>query len=337
MSQRPNHPDPIAIRLPLPGYPDLETANVYLLGPHPLTLIDAAPKFPGSFEFIQEGVRQAGYDLSRLDRILLTHGHVDHFGLVTTIREQASRPIPCYLHAEELRRVTDTRHYQEMFSTQADALMAMVDMPAREARKIRERFSLFDLLCDPIPDALPLEDGDSFAGEGYDLRVVHTPGHTPGACCYHETRGKILFSGDHLLKRITPNPLFEFRKDLLRDPGYQSLKAYLNSLDRVGRLEVSRVLPGHGEEFTGLPEIIAGYRKHHEQRANRLWQALRKGPGTIFPLIAEVFDFVPENDVFLALSEILVHLEVLVDRGLAEIVRDGPPAVYRAIEQTPNP
>jgi len=330
MSQSTQVADLLPISLPLPGYPDLQTANVYLLGPRPLTLIDAAPKFPGAFEFIQEEARRGGYDLSRVERILLTHGHVDHFGLVERIRQEADRPIPCYLHTEELHRVTSTKHYREILSSEGDAIMAMVDMPQREAEKIRDRFSLFDLLCDPIPDALGFEDGEVFRGEGYELNVVHCPGHTPGSCCFHEPRQRILFSGDHLLKHVTPNPLFEFRKDLLRFPGYQSLKAYLASLDRVAKLEVLRVLPGHGEEFSGLTELVAGYRRHHRERADRLWGALKKGNRPIYHLIGEVFDFVPENDVFLAISEILVHLELLIDQGRAELVDSGPPALYRA-------
>jgi len=320
-----------SIRIPLPGYPDLETANAYLITLPPVTLIDTTPKFPGSLEFVRQGIHEAGFRIRDLERILLTHSHIDHFGLVARLREEAGGPVPCYIHAEECSRIAETTYRREMFETDAETLMAMVGMPDAEALKIRERFSLFDLLCDPVPDALPMEDGDIFEGDGYALRVVHTPGHTPGSCCFHEMTRRVLFSGDHLLQKITPNPLFELRKDLLRDSGYLSLKAFLQSLNTVSLLAVDRVFPGHGEPFGQMPEIISGYRKHHQERANRLWQALNRGSRPLYDLIQEVFDAVPEGDTFLAISEILVHLELLIDQGRAVRISAGPPALYAAM------
>ena len=317
--------------IPLPGYSALGTANVYLLPSRPVTLVDAGPKFPGAYEWLEEGLRAAGHELSSVERILVTHGHVDHFGLVGLIRKAAGRPVPCFIHAEDRWRITGNNYREDLVSEAAERLMADVDMPRPELARIRERFALFGMLCDPIPDALPLEDGDTFSGESYDLEVLHTPGHTPGSCCLYESRGKLLFSGDNVLKHITPNPLFEIQKDQLRDPGYQSLKAFMGSLDRLARLEVRHVLPGHGEVVEDLPAIVATYRQHHRNRMERIWQALRKEARPAYHLIGDVFDDVPEDDVFLALSEILVHLEILVEEGRAALLDPGPPARYHAL------
>ena len=113
------------IQLPLPDYSDLSTANMYLLTSRPVTLIDATPKYPGSFEFIKEGINQAGYDTSDLDRILVTHGHVDHFGLFGRIREDAGQPIPCFVHPEDLWRVRGDAHRKEMLSSEVATLAAL--------------------------------------------------------------------------------------------------------------------------------------------------------------------------------------------------------------------
>ncbi len=225
MPPSPNFENIHTIRLPLPSYNDLGTANVYLLGADPVTLIDTAPKFPGSFEFIKEQIIKTGHDITDIERILITHGHVDHYGLGARIREDAGRAIPCYIHAEDLWRVGGGE-YRGWSSKEADELMDMVAMPPKEYKKIKKQFSLFELLSDPLPDAVIMEDGDIFDGEGYQLRVVHTPGHTPGNCCFLETRNNILFSGDHIIKHITPNPLFELNKERLREAGYLSLKVY---------------------------------------------------------------------------------------------------------------
>ena len=320
-----------AVAIPLPGYSDLGTSNVYLVGSGPFTMIDTGPKFPGSFEYLKDQLKKAGRDMADIEHIIITHGHIDHYGLAVSIREHAGHHIPCRIHAEDLWRVTANAYREEMWAEEADTLMAMVDMPPREVRKIRDRFLVFDALSDPIPDALPMEDGDIFAGDDYHLEVIHTPGHSPGTCCLYEARQKILFSGDHILKHITPNPLFEIKRDKLRDPAYKSLKAYLHSLDKVASRDVSHVFPGHGEVIEELPGIISSYHGHHRDRMDRVWTALRKQSRPLYHLIDEVFDFVPEGDIFLAISEILVHLELLVEEGRAELIDPGPPAYYRAV------
>ena len=62
-----------------------------------------------------------------------------------------------------------------------------------------------------------------------------------------------------------------------------------------------------------------------------IWKALKKGAGPIYQLIDDVFPVVPEGDTFLAVSEITVHLEVLINEGRAELLDAGPPAVFRAV------
>ena len=196
---------------------------------------------------------------------------------------------------------------------------------------MRKRFSLFRALADPLQNVSPMEEGDEFAGDDYHLKVIHTPGHSPGSCCLYESQQRILFSGDHIIKHITPNPLIEINRNYLRDFSYQSLKAYLNSLDKLIGLDVQFVFPGHGEYIKDLSGIISTYKLHHQERMDLVWDALKKQSRPIYHLIDDVFPFVPENDVFLAVSEIFVHLEILINEGRAELVDPGPPALYRAL------
>ncbi len=322
-----------AVAIDLADYSDLRTANVYAVGSGPMTLIDAAPKFPGSFEILKIQLEQAGRSLSDIERIIFTHGHVDHFGLAALIREEVGHPIPCFIHTEDAWRVTAEIYHEEMFDEAGERLMALVDMPPDEVAKIQERFSLFAMLCDPVFDVKMMEDGDVFEGEDYALRVIHTPGHTPGTCCLYETSQKVLFSGDHIIGHITPNPLFELRKDTLRNPDYLSLKEYIRSLEKVKDMDVRYVFPGHGQYVEDLPDLVESYRWHHRERMDRIWTALNKKSRPLYHIIDEVFDFVPEYDGFLAISEIMVHLELLIEEGQAELADPGPPAYYRAIRR----
>jgi hypothetical protein len=102
------------------------------------------------------------------------------------------------------------------------------------------------------------------------------------------------------------------------------------SLDRIEGIETSYIFPGHGEYIEELPTLISGYRKHYHERMESIWGALSKGPRSIYGLIGDVFGAINEGEMFLAASEILVHLELLLEEGRAELVEDGPPAIYMA-------
>lgn len=320
---------PIVIELP--GFGDLRTSNVYALGNGPITLIDTAPKFPGSFDLVEKQLHEAGFAMSDIDRIIITHGHIDHFGLAQSIRDAAGHPVGCYLHPEDTWRASREYISEGMWSQEALDFIAMVDMPGQGVERMRRRSAFFKHFCDPLDDVSEMVEGDTFTGEGYHLQVIHTPGHTTGSCCLYEARNRVLFSGDHIIRHITPNPFTEIYRSHLRDPGYQSLKAYENSLKKVEQLDIRYVYSGHGGPIDNLPAIIAGYRQHHAKRKDLIWRLLRDNPRPLYHLIDDIFPGIPESETFLAVSEIFVHLEILVNEGRAELADPGPPALYRTI------
>jgi glyoxylase-like metal-dependent hydrolase (beta-lactamase superfamily II) len=320
-----------AISIPLPEVSDLITANLYAVGKGPVTLIDTGLKSPGTLEYIQSELVKADLDMADVQRILITHSHMDHFGLAAKIRETVKHPVECFIHAQDEWQISSEHFLKEMWSEEAENLMAMAGMPREEMDKMRKRFSTFKQLGDPLDGVSVLREGDEFGGDGYHLKVIHTPGHTPGSCCLYESRNKVLFSGDTIIKHITPNPLVVIKREHLRDPHYQSLKTYIDSLDKLSALDVRYVLPGHGEYIEDLHGIIATYKAHHEERKEKVWKALKKETRPLYQMIDDVFPYVPEGDVFLAISEIIVHLEILIEEGGAELLDPGPPALYRAL------
>jgi len=319
---------PIAV--PVPGLSNLITVNLYAVGKGPITLIDTCLKSPATLDYVKGELRKRGLGLEDVERIIITHGHMDHFGLAASICEAVSHPIECFIHGQDQWQISSENFGKEMWSEEANALMAMAGMPLEEKEKVRKRFAMFRELGDPLDEVSILEDGKEFKGEGYHIKAIHTPGHTPGSCCIYELGQKILFSGDTVIKHITPNPLLVIKRNGLRDPGYKSLKAYSRSLDRLAGLDIKYVFTGHGEYIKDLPGLISTYKRHHRERMDLVWKAVHNRTRTLYEIIGDAIHEVPDGDTFLAVSEILVHLEILIEEGRAELVDPGPPALYRS-------
>ncbi len=320
-----------AIAIPFPSVSKLITYNMFAVGRDPITLIDTGPKLPDAFELLEDKFDHAGLDIRNIERIILSHGHEDHFGLATRICQAVGHPVECFIHCEDAWMVSIENYEKSLWMEGFEDLRAFVGMPEEEMSKIIKRISFFRTLSDPIEQVSLMEDGDEFAGEDYRLKVIHTPGHSPGMCCLYEMNAKVLFSGDHLIKHITPNPIMAIRRQNLRDPNYKSLKAYRESLDKVARIDVRMCFPGHGEHIEDPDSIIAGYQEHHRQRMDLIWRVLNKKSVSIYHLVEDIFPMTPADDLFLAISEIIVHLEVMLDEGRIQFADKGPPALYQAI------
>lgn len=320
-----------AIAIPFVGFPDLITANVYVVGKGPLTLIDAGPKIKGAVNFLRRELNGMGFDFRDIEKIIVTHGHVDHFGLAARIRDAAGHGIKILAHPEEKWRMSTENFEAGLWSQEANELMVMAGTPEEEIEKARKRFRAMSNLAEPLDEVDFLEDGDELEGSGFELKVIHTPGHTAGSICLLEMRSRVLFSGDTVIKHISPNPILEPRRKELRDPGYQSLSAFLGSLEKLRCLDVDLVFPAHGESLNDLRGIIQTYVTHHEERMDRIWSALRNKPKPIYNMINEVFPYMPEDHIFLGISELISHLEVLMRREKARIVDTGPPTLYYAV------
>jgi glyoxylase-like metal-dependent hydrolase (beta-lactamase superfamily II) len=319
-----------AIAIPFVGFPDLITANVYVVGTGPLALIDAGPKIKGSMDFLRRELNNIGFDFKDIEKIIVTHGHVDHFGLATSIRETAGRAVKILVHPEEKWRMSTENFDAGLWGHETNDLMVMAGTPNDEVENARKRFRRMRNLAEPLDDVDFVEEGDELEGCGFRLKVIHTPGHTAGSICLLESQSGVLFTGDTIIKHISPNPIVEPRRKQLRDPGYQSLSAFLGSLERLRSLDVDFVFPAHGEHLSDLRGIIQTYATHHEERMDLIWMALKKEPSSIYNLIYKVFPYIPEDHIFLGVSEILSHLEVLIRQGRVRVVDSGPPSVFCA-------
>ncbi|HEX3031102.1 MAG TPA: MBL fold metallo-hydrolase, partial [Bacillota bacterium] len=158
------------------------------------------------------------------------------------------------------------------------------------------------------------------------LRVIHTPGHCLGHCClYVEERG-LLFSGDHILPNIWPNPLLEEEHQGSRCRAYP---AYLKSIEQISRLQVEQVFPGHGQPFSQISQVIQGFWAHHSKRQQRVLDCLTSKPQTPYQITSLLYPEAKELNLFLTLSKVWGHLDVLADRKRIRECCQHPVTYYK--------
>jgi len=173
-------------------------------------------------------------------------------------------------------------------------------------------------MADSLEEAFFLNDGDRVPFESMTWRTLHCPGHSPGLLCFYWPDKKTLLTGDHLLKEVTPNPILTVSESV--PPfRYPSLKDYLASLKKMEKLDISLLLPGHGEEIDDVRGLIQKIFTHHQERMGHVLTFLSKGERTPFEIAMDLFPGVPPFEIFLGISEALGHLEILKENGKVRV------------------
>ena len=148
--------------------------------------------------------------------------------------------------------------------------------------------------------------------------MLHTPGHAAGLVCLYEPQSRTLLSSDHLLADISSNPVVE-----PPPPGeterLRSLVLYRASLQRVADLGSAQALPSHGPVIGDVRGLVERRLAFHERRAGRVLAALREGARTTWDVTQTLFPDRSPMDTFLAVSEIIGHLDLLEMEGRIEV------------------
>jgi glyoxylase-like metal-dependent hydrolase (beta-lactamase superfamily II) len=259
-------------------------------------------------------------------RIVLSHGHVDHYGAARTVLEHAGRAVPVFAHPHDIPKMSESGwrwrdrlpHYAAYF----EKLGVPSDETAAMGREVSGGFTL----ARRIPEIVPLSGGEVLRFREFSAEVLHMPGHTPGMACLHAPEQRMLFAADHLLEKISPNPIIELGPNG-EDGAFRPLVAYLQSIARVYALDLALVLPGHGPPFSNHRAVIDGLLGFYRKRQARILEAVAAAPLTGYEIARALFPSVRPKDLFLVMSETIANVEVLEDRG--ELVRSEDDGVYR--------
>ena len=310
------------IPTPTPFY--VGVINSYLIDDEPLTLVDSGLKTDEAEAVLHSGLKTLGFAFGDIEQLVVTHSHLDHYGLMATIAAEGS-PHVC-AHPLETYDIENPHGYNapdDLRNARTEKFLRKSGLPEESFELILVRHPIFSQLRDPIEVTHRVEDGDMLKLKHRELTVIHCPGHSPGMINLYDPAAKVLFSGDNILKHISPVPLLNFPRDP-SVPRRHSLADYIETIRRLRAFDVELVLTGHGELIRDLRGIIDSIIVHHEVRKRKVLRFLDGSPKTAYEVCCHLFPEIEPYHIYLGMSEAVGHLDLLEMEGVVESEeRDG--------------
>lgn len=190
-----------------------------------IVLIDTG--FPLQYEFLNQAVQSAGFDIKQINKIIFTHQDIDHIGCAKEIIAEAEN-VQTMAHKNEAPYIDGSETPVKLIGRENDEAVAQL-FSAFKNRRIN-----IDKL---------LNDGDTLPYCG-GIEVIHTPGHTPGHICLFLKESGVLVAGDALNisdgTLTGPNPVHT-----------QNMELALASLRKLHNYQVKAVVSYHGGLYEG--------------------------------------------------------------------------------------
>jgi len=282
-----------------------------------LTLIDAGTGSQEALQGLRRELRSLNKDLNEIKRIIVTHLHGDHIGLVDYIRGISGAEVFAHRSAIDFQRLKAFRTENNGDDIKKETKLMgggkFMSLLNNVTRRTRGRPYILEI-------DRPVDDGETLLLKDSELKIFWTPGHAASHICLHDAKRQLFYAGDHALPKITPHVS-------LHDPwGGNPLNDFMNSLDKIRDLEVNIVLPAHEYIYHDLDARIDAIQRHHIERCGEMKDAIRNGANTVFDISSKVhWDSRPWPQMSfwtkrMAAAETLAHLVYMRTKG--EIVEE---------------
>lgn len=296
--------------------------NCYLIEDDPLTLLDAGPNSATSLTTLEALLEAHGHRVEDLQRIVVTHQHIDHIGLVEILAQRSGAEV-CALDALA-PWLADYKHQMEENDSFSAAIMLRNGIPQDVVYALRAVSASFRAWGAAAHVTRPLAAGELLRFASRSWRVLYRPGHSPSDTVFFDEASGELFGGDHLLKRISSNPLISRPLDGDSERRARALMTYLDSLRQTREMELRVVFGGHGEPVEDHRALIEERFRMHERRADKLHGLIVKRASNAYELAQEMWGNVAVTQAYLTLSEVLGHVDLLIEEGrVTEHEADG--------------
>ena len=318
------------MRIPTPF--QVGRVNTYLLDDQPLTLVDSGPNSGKALDELERQLASLGHRIEEIELVIITHQHIDHLGLVDIVAKRSGAEVAAIDAVVPF--VENYGGDAERDDAEAAALMRRHGISEEVVTALRQVSGSFRAWGAKATVTRPLHDGETLELRDRRLEVQHRPGHSPSDTLFWDEQRRILIAADHLIKHISSNPLISRPLDGSAERT-QALVTYLESLKRTRALPAEIVLSGHGEPITDHVALIDERFRLHQRRAEKLYRLIAEQPRTGHELAQALWGDVAVTQAFLTLSEVIGHVDLLVNAGYVREVEEGEVVRYEATSDLP--
>lgn len=295
----------IRVKVPVP-FP-LKWVNAYLLKDNDkYVIIDPGLHTDKATEVWQLVLQELDISPGKIGKVVLTHHHPDHYGLAGWMQEWTGCEVYMSPEGHQL-----TQRMWGPAETMTDELYLLFEehgLPSDKLIEMREHMRGFIPLVSPQPEVRYLTEGDEWQAGELTFRTLTVSGHAWRHLVFIDEEKKLMFCGDHVLPRITPN--ISFIPDEDPDP----LASFLQGLDKLATCDVNMVFPGHRDPLVDLGTRINELKLHHEERLQTISEKLGK-PLTAYEVCVSMFgERLSVHQLRFAMSETIAHLVYLNNR-----------------------
>jgi glyoxylase-like metal-dependent hydrolase (beta-lactamase superfamily II) len=313
-------------RLAIPTPFQVGRVNAYLIEDEPLTLLDSGPNSAKAMDELEQALAAHGHRVEDIELLVITHQHMDHFGLAAVLARRSGAEVAAldalaaYLAGYSAQTDLDDRFAEE--------IMLRHGIPAEVVTALRAVSAGFRAWGSAVEVTRPLAHGSEVHLRDRTLKVLHRPGHSPSDTVFYDDSRSILLAADHLIAHISSNPLLARPLPGTPDAEHpdrrpQALLTYLRSLEQTRAMDISLVLSGHGDPITDHRAVIDERFRLHRRRAEKILGLISPEPRTAHEIAHELWGNVAVTQAYLTLSEVLGHMDLLLQEERAREVEDG--------------
>ena len=301
--------------------------NCYLIEDDPLTLVDTGPNSGKALDELQRQLAERGHSIDDIGLVVLTHQHVDHVGLAEIIVQHSGAEVAALdLAVKRLANFAEDAELDDRFAAE---LMLASGIPENVVIALQTVSGSFRSWGSKVQVTRPLADGEVLKLSGRSLEVQHRPGHSPSDTLFWDAERNILLAADHLIAHISSNPLISRPLDGSAERT-QALVSYLDSLRRTRELPARVVLSGHGDPITDHVALIDERIAKTKRRKQKILELIRGQPMSGHEIAQALWGNVAVTQAFLTLSEVIGHVDLLLNEGSVREATEGAVLRYHA-------
>ncbi|MBX3054188.1 MAG: MBL fold metallo-hydrolase [Caldilineaceae bacterium] len=313
-------PDIHRLRLPLPFA--LDHVNCYLIrGEGGWTLLDTGLHTPEGWQCWLAAFDALGITPDAVEQIVLTHVHPDHYGMAGTLQAWTDNAAPVRMSTATVEAAEAIwRSPAEAWLDETSAYLHRNGLSESFLASVLQSMREMRAAVRPHPARVEtFAPGDGVRLGNRRVQTISAQGHADDQAVFYDAADRLIFCGDQVLQRITPNV-----GSWPTTPA-NPLGRFLTDLSRLRELDVRLALPGHRQEISDFAGRIDELLAHHKKRLATIQEALPGAGATTLEITRRVFpvDKFNTHEVRFAVAETLAHLEYLLETGQASREENG--------------